>query len=270
MEIIIKNIKISNSRNLWIKLIPLGDIHLGNTGCDLKKLKEQINYIKEKKDCYWVGMGDYVDSINYSDKRFDPTTVAEPFISHLSNCIPLQIETLAKLLAPIKDKCLGLLRGNHEEKIRLQHHYDIIYEMRKVLGLDIPDLKDAAIMRLRFNALRGGSYIFDIFVTHGNVGGRKGGAKVNRLEDMIGYMDADIYLMGHSHIKVTESRSVLYVDNNLNLKYRKRVLACTGCFLNGYTKGIPSYVEKWNYPPTSTGCIKLMINPRRHDIHVSE
>ena len=56
----------------------------------------------------------------------------------------------------------------------------------------------------------------------------------------------------------------------MNLKHKKRVMAVTGCFLNGYQQGVTSYVEKYGFPPTSTGCVKVMINPRRHDIHISE
>lgn len=274
MEINLKIIKIKDSStNKWFYVIGIGDIHLGNVGCDLSKLRSQVEYIKNKKDCYWIGMGDYLDCINYTDKRFDPDIIAKPYINRLANCIPLQIKELAKILDPIKNKCLGLHRGNHEEKIRLQHQYDVVYELCRTWNFEVPDLQDSAITRLRFQKEGKGkqpSYAFDIFSTHGNVGGRKGGAKVNRLEDMIGYIDADIYLIAHSHTKLTSSRAVLFVDNNLNLRHKKRILAVTGCFLNGYTQGVSNYVEKWNYPPTSTGCIKLMFNPRKHDVHISE
>jgi hypothetical protein len=274
LKINFKEIKMKDiSRDQWYSIIPLGDIHLGNIGCDIEKLKKQINYIKEKENCYWIGMGDYVDCINYTDKRFDPTTIAKPFVNNLANCVPLQIEELMKTLNPIKNKCLGLHRGNHEEKIRLKYHHDLIYEMRKLWDFNVPDLEDSAITRLRFVYDKEdytNMYSFDIFSTHGNVGGRKGGAKVNRLEDLIGYVDANVYLMAHSHIKLTFSRGVIYVDKNLNMKYKKRILAVTGCYMNGYIENGSNYVEKWNYPPTSTGSVKIMFNPRRHDIHVSE
>lgn len=270
MECVVRTIKIGHGRNDWIYIVPLGDFHVGNTGCALAKLKRQVEYIKNKVRCYWIGMGDYVDCINYTDKRFDPDTVAEPFCNHLANCVPLQVETVIKILEPIKHKCLGLLRGNHEEKIRLKYQFDILEKMSRAFDCDIPLLKDSAILRLRFVRSKDSTYVFDIFCTHGCSGGRKGGAKVNRLEDMIGYVEADIYLMGHSHIKITESRSVLYADINMNLKHKKKVMGVTGCFLNGYQKGKSSYVEKWGFPPTSTGSVKIMINPRRHDVHISE
>jgi hypothetical protein len=256
------------SRSDWFYVVPIGDIHLGNACCDIEKCKEMVNWIKEHDNVWWIGMGDYVDCVNYSDKRFDPSTVDKKYLDNLSNAVPRQIEDVIELLGPIADKCLGLHRGNHEETIRLRYHYDVMYEMWK--AFNVPMLKDSAITRLHFNDGKGHRAAFDIFSTHGSAGGRKGGGKINRLEDMIGFYDADVYLMGHSHIKETETKSTIYVDNQMNLKVRKRILAVTGCFLNGYQEGVSSYVEKWGFPPTDTGVVKLMFNPRKKDIHISE
>ena len=274
MEINIREIKFKDSKR-WYHIIPIGDIHMGNTGCDVGKLKELVAWIKSKDNVYWIGMGDFLDSINYTDKRFDPHTIAPEFRESLDNLIPEQMHAVANILAPIKDKCLGLHEGNHERKIRLKYHYNPIYEMWKAFNIpSIPMLKDAAITRLRFvNVCKHSklpSYSFDIFSVHGNVGGRKGGAKVNRLEDMCANFNADIYLMAHSHIKITESKSVLYVDKSLNLKRQKKVLAVTGCFLNGYVEGSGGYCEQWMLSPTMTGVVKISIRPRQRDLHISE
>lgn len=273
MEINEFNIKLkTHSRKEWVYLIPLGDLHLGNAGADLKKFKSQIEYIKNKSNCFWVGMGDYLDCINYSDKkRFDPAIIPEPFRSNLDNCVPFQIAEFVKLIAPIINKCIGLHRGNHEEAIRKYYQVDVLKEISRAFNFKVKLLQDAALTRIRLiRPLNPGITTYDIFSTHGNVGGKKGGAKINRLEDMIGYIDADIYLMGHSHIKATSSRSVLFIDHTLNVKHKKRVMAVTGCFLNGYVKGVSSYVEKWGFPPSSTGCVKLMLKSREKDIHISE
>jgi hypothetical protein len=267
MEINKKMVKFKGKTD-WFYVVPLGDIHLGNKCCDINKCKEMVNWIKDQSNVFWLGMGDYVDCINYSDKRFDPGTVDDIYIKNLSNCVPMQIQDVIELLEPIADKCLGLHRGNHEETIRLRYHYDVMYELWKAFG--VPNLKDSAITRLSCSDGKGHRSAFEIFSTHGICGGRKGGAKINRLEDMIGFVDADVYLMGHSHVKETETKSTLYLDNQMNLKVKKRILAVTGCFLRGYQEGVSSYIEKWNYPPTDIGCVKLMFNPRKHDIHISE
>ena len=274
MEINLRTIKIYNKTE-WTHIIPIGDIHMGNVGCDVEKLKELVAWIKEKDNVYWIGMGDFFDCINYTDKRFDPHTIAPEFRDALDNLIPMQMHKVSEILSPIKDKCLGLHEGNHERKIRLKYHYNPIYEIWKSFNIPaIPILKDAAITRLKFiyqcDAKKKPSYTYDIFSVHGNVGGRKGGAKLNRLEDMCANFNADIYLMAHSHIKLTESKSMLYVDAKLNLKRTKKVLAVTGCFLNGYTKGFGGYCEQWMLSPTMTGVVKISLRPIQRDLHVSE
>jgi len=253
----------------WFYLIPLGDIHLGNSCCEKGKLLEMVEWIKNKDNVFWLGMGDYVDCINYSDKRFDPNTVDKAYIGNLSNCVQNQIDDVISFLEPIKDKCVGLHRGNHEETIRLRYHHDVLYEMWKAMG--VPVLNDSAITRLSFEDENKHRAAFDIYSLHGHgIGGRKGGAKINKLEDMITYVDADVYLMGHYHIKQTETKTTLMANNRMDLKHKKRILGVTGCFLRGYQHGATSYVEKLGLPPTDTGVIKLMFNPRNHDVHVSE
>ena len=259
----------------WFHVIPIGDIHLGNAGCDVEKLKKLVKWINEKDNVYWIGMGDFLDCINLTDKRFDPQTLAKEFRNSLDNLIPMQVHRLVEILKPIKEKCLGLHEGNHERKIRLVNQYDPIYEIWKEFNIpSLPMLKDAAITRLKFvqdcKGKRQPSYVYDIFSVHGNVGGRKGGAKINRLEDMCASFNADIYLMAHSHVKMTESKSVLYVDNHLHLKRAKKVLAVTGCFLNGYIQGSGGYCEQWMLSPTMTGVVKISLRPKQRDLHISE
>lgn len=259
------------NKDEWFRVIPLGDIHLGNSGCDIYRLKEMINWIAEKENTFWIGMGDYIDAINYTDERFDPKTVDKKYlmIGDLDKIIQMEIEDLADLLYPIRDKCLGLHRGNHEEKIRKEYHYDIIYELWKLLEIEKERLLyDAAITRLNFIRDKHRRNI-DIFSTHGNVGGRKGGNKINRLEDMISFFDADIYLMAHSHIKLSEIKTQLFFDSRGNLKQRKKILAVTGSFLRGYEKNKTSYIEKWSFPPSDLGVVKIMIRPEDCDLHIS-
>jgi len=63
-----------------INLRPLGDIHLGNLGCDIEKYMKNIEYIAKHDDYITIGMGDYIDNVmayaNGSiDKRWNPETV---------------------------------------------------------------------------------------------------------------------------------------------------------------------------------------------------
>jgi len=51
-------------------IIPLADIHIGNAATDEKLLASTVQRIKDDDAAYWVGLGDYCEFINRSDKRF--------------------------------------------------------------------------------------------------------------------------------------------------------------------------------------------------------
>jgi len=272
----LKHIIEYESKNEWFSIIPIGDIHLGNAGCDTKYLKDLIEWIANKENTFWLGMGDYIDAINYTDPRFDPKTVLKKYLEQgdIDKIIQMQIEDLIDLLEPIKDKCLGLLRGNHEEIIRKHYHYDVVYEIVKDLDLDRNlNLYDLANIRLAFkrkvNSKAQPTHIFDIIAAHGNVGGRTYGYKANRISDLKKYFIADIYLLAHSHIKLAQISNLLYFDRRGNQKKKKIIEAYTGCFLRGYKKNRTSYIEKAIFPPTDIGVVKILIQPETGDKHVS-
>jgi len=270
-------IKIPYKSSEWIKLIPLGDIHLGNSSVDLVKLKAIVKYIQEKKNTYWIGMGDYVEAINYSDPRFDPSTVDIKGLTlkNLDKLVQLQIKELVEVLEPIKEKCIGLLRGNHEEVIRKFNQYDVIYEIAKDLDLDRSLLLyDTAIVRMLFErkAVLGKSCHskqIDILVSHGNAGGRTYGYKSNRLSELAKWFIADVYLLAHSHTKQAQSSTQIYFDRSGNQQKKKTISAITGCFLKSYDVDKNSYAEKMCLPPTDIGVAKIMIQPETGDIHIS-
>lgn len=270
MEVNVKNIKYKSKSDEFY-IVPIGDTHIGNCGFERDRFKELIQWIKQKENCYWIGMGDYLDCITYADKRFDPETLEKKYRDVLSNSVPKQIEDFCLLVRPIMNKCLGLHRGNHEEKIRLCFQYDVMYELWK--EFDVPILEDSCLTKLLFTRVPGKSVSetnrIDVFSMHGCCGGRKGGNKINWLEDLIGYIDADVYLIAHSHIKESEVKTQLYVDNAGNIKQRKKVLGVTGSFLRGYSQGCSSYIEKMMLPPTDLGVIRLAIKPYVRDVHVS-
>ena len=267
LEINVRHIPYKSREDVFY-IVPIGDTHLGNCGFEKDRLVELVEWIKNKEKCFWIGMGDYVDCINYTDKRFDPDTIDDKYIGLLSNTVSSQTEDIIKLLLPIKDKCIGLHRGNHEEKIRLTYHYDVMHEMKK--SFDAPILDDSAITILLFDRQSSNATNqIKIFSMHGCVGGRKGGNKVNWLEDLIAYVEADVYLIAHSHIKVAEIKTQLIVDRYYHLRQRKKVLGVTGSFLRGYVSGSSGYIEKMMLPPTDLGVIKVIIIPDKYDLHVS-
>jgi len=263
-----------NSKADWITIIPVGDLHIGNAGFDLDAFKAFIEWMENRGNAYWLGMGDYIDAINYSDPRFDPKSISIKYLAggDIDKMIQMQIADFCELIEPIKERCIGLLRGNHEETIRKYYHYDVLYEIVKELDLkrDLP-LYDTAIVRLsaRYRSNPHQRRAIDIFCAHGNVGGRTYGHKSNRINELHKYFIADIYLLAHSHIKQAQFSTQIFFNGRGQEKKKKIIDAYTGCFLRGYEKSKTSYIERWLYPPTDIGVVKIQIKPYDGDKHIS-
>jgi hypothetical protein len=259
-------------------IIPIGDIHIGSLNCDKDKFQRQIDYIASKDNVRWIGMGDYADCITFSDKRFDPRNIDPEFALetkkkikylNLDETIEKQYQYILKSFTKIQDKCLGLMTGNHEEKIRLSFNRDITRDLARAMS--VPYLGFCSLIRLRFTRLGGTTKTFDIYATHSNIAGRRSGGKVNRLEDIMGYFDDDIYFIAHGHKKFTTSITQLSLQQNgLKLKTKKKVGGMTGSFLKGYTADTMGYAERGGYMPADLGVINVSITPSINDIHISQ
>ena len=121
MRTFFKRIHLKSKADI-VKVIPVGDIHDGTKANDEKKRKETVEYIGSDPNCFWLGMGDYVNAINYSDKRFDPEDMRDP--TKLKDLVADQEKTIIKLFKPIRKQCIGMLGGNHEETVLKKYHRD--------------------------------------------------------------------------------------------------------------------------------------------------
>jgi hypothetical protein len=115
-----------------------------------------------------------------------------------------QLQQCVALFEPIKDKILAVLPGNHEQRIWRSDGIDITQLMCNQLGIPDKYSSTTALLFVRFGKSKdnghGRRQWYTIYVTHGSGGGRKEGGKINRLADLAGIVDADIYVMGHTHL----------------------------------------------------------------------
>ena len=107
-----------------------------------------MEWIADKENTFWIGMGDYIEAINYTDKRFDPSTVENKYLKNLDNVVEMQMHEFEKIMQPIIHKCIGLHTGNHEETIRLRYHVDVVKTLCK--EWDVPYLAYSAFTRMKF------------------------------------------------------------------------------------------------------------------------
>ena len=261
----------AKSRSDVFFLIPLGDVHLGTKNCDEDKLQEIIDWIKPRKNIYWLGMGDYCEYINYTDKRFDPGNLAPWAQDKLDDLYKTQSRKFIEYIMPIADRCMGLLEGNHERTIRKRYHFNvtdyIVEGLNDHIGKQaIENLSYVCMIRWVFSRSGGkkqSTQSVIIYATHGFGAGKYAGGKVNNLLNIGKDFEAQIYLAGHTHEKVGIDRDMLYLTHSgtPRLVARKKVYAITGTFYKAYEVDSTSYAEARGYPPTPTGVVKIRIEP---------
>jgi len=244
-----------------IKLVPLGDIHLGHAVCDKDLFENTINYIAENDEAMWIGMGDYCDAISAKDKRYNP--------KEIDSSLPtpdVQYREVTKMLMPIKDKCLGLLDGNHDYTHWTHHNHNYVDQMAheletEYLGLD-------AVIRLIFPRTwlkkigkNREHHKFDIFAHHGWSSGRSDGYKVKSIQDMaLIFSEMNLYLMGHVHLKgEAPVRVKLNIAENLDIIQHTQRYVFTGSYIKGYVNGFTTYIEGKALPPTQLGSPSIFI-----------
>ena len=80
-----------------------------------------------------MGGGDYCDAVILGDaKRFDVDTLPNWMLSgdpktirrRIKDILAAQRRRFLRLVDPIKDKCIGLIEGNHEYTIMKYHNRD--------------------------------------------------------------------------------------------------------------------------------------------------
>jgi predicted phosphodiesterase len=269
MKIVKKIIKLEN-KDEPLTIIPLGDIHVGSANCDKTKLKELIEWIKNKENCFVIGMGDYCDAININDKRFRFSELDPYFQSKIENLGIEQVRYSIELLKPIKEKILVMIPGNHEESFIKYNSIDLIKEL--CAGLNVERGDYMTYLKLDFDRSQFHKQGVVFWLHHGWFAGRKKGGKVNNLEDIAAGWDADIYCAGHSHELFATSTTRMSIVGD-NLVENKKIFCNTGTFMKTISIGNSSYSEKKAYRPTKIGVLRIDIKPRKigkPDIHVRE
>jgi len=215
----------------------MSDSHIGHPNYHAKKLRSDIDYIKDN-ELPWLHLGDWADFITPDDRRYDVGM----------DDIMTQFNDIKELFAPIKDQCVSMLRGNHGSKWSKKEG-DIIGQIAR--EWNVPYLGYCGFITVKLNKKS-----YKIWVHHGAGGGRKRGAKTIRLQDWALFVDADIYLQGHTHTWVAFS------DQKLT-PYGKRLrwYANTPGYIDSYT-GHDNYVEEWGLPPQPTGMLQLTLGDK--------
>lgn len=269
-----------------IRLYWTADWHIGNNGCAMKRLKEDLKVIKDDPNGFWLGGGDYADCIGMTDRRFDPE-VFSPDISvgELGRLGHALMERVRELMDPIADKCLGLLYGNHEDKyMQLNEARQLHSWLCEELG--VPDMGYSCIFDVQLRRqprikkvaryqlgefTNGDSWTVRVMAHHGAGYAQTPGGKLNKLRKAMDYFpSADLVLLAHVHEQKVEPSTTLDANHDCtDIVEHTRKGAIAGTYLRTYAKDIATYGEKKLYRPVPIGHTVVTFKPGSHQMLVT-
>lgn len=200
-----------------IKLLEIhtfADEHIGDEHCDIKRLRDRIEYVKNTPNAYCILNGDIIDNAT-------KTSIGDTYTQEMN---PMeQLRTATEIFEPIKDKILCITHGNHENRTYRKEGINLSSLMAQQLGLYDKYTPTSAVLFIRFGKVANGhkesngsgnvrKMCYTVYVLHGSGGGRKEGAKAIRLADMASIIDTDIYIHSHTHLPMIMKQGFHRID----------------------------------------------------------
>ena len=225
-----------------IELHLFADEHIGDEHCDMKRLQERLEYVKNTPYAYCILNGDLLDNAT-------KTSIGDSYAQTIN---PMgQLEKAVELFGPIKEKILCITHGNHEARTYRKEGINLSALIATQLGLQDFYTPTSATIFLRFG--KGSSHIhgrkiaYTIYTLHGSGGGRKEGAKAIRLADMASIIDADIYIHSHTHLPMIMRQAFYRIDvTNSSVALVDKLFVNTAANLN-----YGGYGEAGEFKPSS-------------------
>ena len=257
-----KIIKIDLPRELeLVELHTFADEHIGDDNCDLKRVMERIEYVKNTPNAYCIMNGDIMDNATKTSIGDTYTQVFNP------------MEQLAKAVAlfePIKDKILCITHGNHENRTYKKEGINLSRLIADQLGIADRYTPTSAVLFIRLGENSCGQketngsgkmrqICYTLYVLHGSGGGRKEGAKAIRLADMASIIDTDIYIHSHTHLPMVMKQAYHRIDpRNSAVALVDKLFVNTAANLN-----YGGYGEAQEFKPTSKDTPVIYLNGKK-------
>jgi len=255
-----------------IYIYPIGDVHIGDKGFTKAaedKLKGYIRFIKKTPNAFAILQGDLLNCATRVSK-------SSPFEQNMD--LKDQITKAVELLKPIKDKILGAIDGNHENRMSDFAGYSPTISICDRLEIDYMADSVVYVIRMGCHSNKGNPRsTFTLYSHHTTGGGKTLGSKINRVGAMREVVaNCDIYCGSHNHM-LGAVPAVTQVINSTEEKIdvvRQMLVDC-----GGYLEWDGTYAERMMLPPVKMGSprIHLIVNrsakdgkeETSKDVHVS-
>lgn len=235
-----------------IILVPISDTHIGSPQFQEHCLKEVIDFIKDTPNAYCVLNGDIVDMCL-------PDSVGSADIyDQISPDVAVSMACL--LFNPIKDKILCVTEGNHEYRQTKLTMISPLMQFCTYLGIPDKFSPNGAYLFLRLKQRSQTTKVFRVYITHGVSNSSVVGGKIKKLCDYANMIDADCYIVGHSHLPATLKQDYIMANSEA-----KRLFTTTRLFVNScaYLSSMGGYGERKGYVPATISQPKIYLRLKR-------
>ena len=225
-----------------IKLVGLGDFHIGSKDTNEQFIEDTIAYIAKSPDMYVVLNGDIIECVTkqskgniYSLKYTSPDD---------------QFDRALELLTPIKDRILFINSGNHDGGNRSEGH-DYNRQLALVFNLSDCYHPVAGYLEIRVGKKPKNKkpFVYSVYTTHGRGGGATHGSKANALNKFADVVASDIVLLSHMHGVHYLERLIATPDfqNKKVITRKQRCILCSAFMDYG------GYGMRGGYHPSPVG-----------------
>lgn len=255
-DMIIKKFTSNND----IIIYPISDVHLGAAEHMRQEWEEFCASVLKEKNAYLVLGGDLLNNSTRSSIGSVFDEVLRP---------KTQKRVMAEMLAPLRDRILCSVSGNHERRSGKDADDDPSYDIMSKLDLEDLYRENIAFIKIMIgntndSGLKNPSYM--LAITHGSGGGILTGAAVNRNE-RFGYIidGLDCLIVGHTHKPFITQPQKIVIDKHNNLISFKPFKVVSSTSWVGYS-GYP--VQKMMLP-SSHALQTIRLHGRKKQIDVT-
>jgi DNA polymerase II small subunit/DNA polymerase delta subunit B len=200
-------------------IISLNDIHIGSEATDVDYVEAKLKEYAKAQNVYFGLGGDFIDNGIKASK-------AGPYRQTMR---PSEQKKMAvRIFAPIRDRILYILPGNHENKSSQETDDNPAYDISAKL-----DLEDIYRESLAFLKAEIGSnpndhkrpFKYYIAALHGAGGGVYTGGAINRTENFLYSIDGvDVLITGHTHKLAGSRPGKLVISTQHDTVYQRDML----------------------------------------------
>lgn len=245
-----------------ISIYPIADVHLGAAEHNAEAWAGFCKKIQAEDNAYVLLLGDLINNAT----RSSVSNVFEETMRPRE-----QKKVMTTMLAPLREKCLAAVSGNHERRSGAKDaDDDPTYDILCKLDLEHIYRENIAFVKLQMGDNVNGSGLrnptYTLVVTHGAGGGIYTGASVNRAERAGYYIDgADVIILGHSHKPFVTQPAKIKINAQRNEVYYKpfKVISATSWLDYG------GYAAQKMLPPTSIAPQALKLYGKTKKIEVT-